>query len=162
MCSWRDRFPDFLAVRFLGFAELIQGLQVEPVLRRGPHPPRQAKGGIGGNPALALDDLGHPIFGNAEYPGKLRLRHANFFDVYPEMLSRMDGWTRHLSSLSSTDSASVISVIIDDLDIESFSPLVRPFKTDTPTIIDANAVLTGAITLQGFKSISRWKPQVVQ
>jgi hypothetical protein len=43
-----------------------------------------------------------------------------------------------------------------------FSTCVRPTKTDTPLIVDANAVLTGTITLERFKVISGRHSQIFE
>jgi len=45
-------------------------------------------------------------------------------------------------------------MVIDNLDIGGAA--IRPDKAHTPLIVDANAVLTGAIPFQGFQSIA-WR-----
>jgi hypothetical protein len=45
------------------------------------------------------------------------------------------------------------SVVIDDLDVEAV-PL-RPLEAKPPLIVDPDAVLTGAISLQRLQAISR-------
>jgi hypothetical protein len=39
---------------------------------------------------------------------------------------------------------------------------IFPSKADTPLIVDSYAVLSRAIGLQGFKPVSRRRPQVIQ
>ena len=39
---------------------------------------------------------------------------------------------------------------------------VQPHKTNSPLIVDANAVLTSAIAAQSFQSIARWDAQEIQ
>jgi len=39
---------------------------------------------------------------------------------------------------------------------------MRPTKADTPLIVDTNAVLTGTITLECFKVIAGWYPQIIK
>jgi hypothetical protein len=51
-------------------------------------------------------------------------------------------------------------VVIDDFNI--FCTRIRPAKTDTPLIIDTNAVLTGTITLECFKVITGRHPQIIK
>jgi hypothetical protein len=51
-------------------------------------------------------------------------------------------------------------VVIDDFHI--FCTPIRPTKADTPLIVDTNAVLTGTITLECFKVIARWHPQIIK
>jgi len=45
-------------------------------------------------------------------------------------------------------------MVIDNLDIGGAA--IRPDKAHTPLIVNANAVLTGAIPFQGFQSIA-WR-----
>jgi len=51
-------------------------------------------------------------------------------------------------------------VVIDDFHI--FCTCIRPTKADTPLIVDTNAVLTGTITLECFKVIAGWHPQIIK
>jgi len=39
---------------------------------------------------------------------------------------------------------------------------VQPHKTNSPLIVDANAVLTSPIAAQSFQSIARWHTQKIQ
>jgi len=51
-------------------------------------------------------------------------------------------------------------VVIHNFD--RFRPSFRPVKTDTPLVIDANAVLSQPITFQDLKPITGRNAQVVQ
>jgi hypothetical protein len=51
-------------------------------------------------------------------------------------------------------------MVINDFYI--FSPYIRPMKADTPLIVNTNAVLTGTITLECFKVIAGWHPQIIK
>jgi len=51
-------------------------------------------------------------------------------------------------------------VVINDFHI--FCTYIRPTKADTPLIVDTNAVLTGTITLECFKMIAGWHPQIIK
>ena len=51
-------------------------------------------------------------------------------------------------------------MVINDFHI--FCTYIRPLKTDTPLIIDTNAVLTGTITPECFKVIAGWYPQIIK
>ena len=51
-------------------------------------------------------------------------------------------------------------MVINDFHI--FCTCIRPTKTDTPLIVDTNAVLTGTITLECFKVIAGWHPQIIK
>jgi len=50
----------------------------------------------------------------------------------------------------------VSSVIVDNLDVEGIAPM--PSKTNTPLIVDPDAVPTLAAAFQGFESVARWHP----
>jgi hypothetical protein len=50
-------------------------------------------------------------------------------------------------------------MIIDNLDV--FGVTCAPDKTETPLIVDTNAVLTGAVALERLKAIAWWNLQVV-
>jgi hypothetical protein len=51
-------------------------------------------------------------------------------------------------------------VVINDFHI--FCTCIRPTKTDTPLIVDTNAVLTGTITLECFKVIAGGHLQIIK
>ena len=51
-------------------------------------------------------------------------------------------------------------MVINDFYI--FRTCIRPTKTDTPLIVDTNAVLTGTITRECIKLIPGWNPQIIK
>jgi hypothetical protein len=51
-------------------------------------------------------------------------------------------------------------VVINDFHI--FCTCIRPTKTDSPLIVDADAVLTRTIAFERFKMIAGWNPQVIK
>lgn len=51
-------------------------------------------------------------------------------------------------------------MIINDLDLVSVS--INPPETDSPLIVDANAVLSGAISFQTFEAVAVRKSQVLK
>jgi len=51
-------------------------------------------------------------------------------------------------------------MVVDDLDLVCIAP--SPLKTDTPSLIDANAVLPNSIAHELLESISRRNPQVIE
>jgi hypothetical protein len=51
-------------------------------------------------------------------------------------------------------------VVVRNLDVERFSPLVGPLKAYAPLIVDPNTVLPLSITFECLESISRRIPQV--
>ena len=46
--------------------------------------------------------------------------------------------------------------------LNSTRAIYRPHKTDSPLIIDANAVLSGAIALELLKTIAGRRPQIIE
>ena len=52
------------------------------------------------------------------------------------------------------------SVIIDNLDLEGVA--VAPPKTDPPLVVDANAVLAGAITFELLQTVTGWDAEVCE
>src|SRR5215470_17989558 len=53
-------------------------------------------------------------------------------------------------------------VIINDLDVGRARRLLRPLKANPPLIVDADAVLTFAISSQRFKTVARQGGQILQ
>ena len=51
-------------------------------------------------------------------------------------------------------------MVINDFHI--FCTCIRPTKANTPLVVDTNAVLTGTITLECFKVIAGWYPQIIK
>jgi len=51
-------------------------------------------------------------------------------------------------------------MIIYDFHIEGIT--ILPFKTDTPSFVNADAVLPYPVSLQVFQTICRWDAQVAQ
>jgi hypothetical protein len=51
-------------------------------------------------------------------------------------------------------------VIIDDLNIVRIA--FSPNETETPLVIDPNAILARSVAMQRFQAISWWRPQISQ
>ena len=51
-------------------------------------------------------------------------------------------------------------MVIRDFDVERVT--AAPFETDSPLVIDSDAILTGTISLEFFKSVTRRSLQVLQ
>lgn len=51
-------------------------------------------------------------------------------------------------------------MIVDNFDL--FGAIVGPAETEAPLAVDADAMLTLTVTLQGFEPISRRRPKVLQ
>src|SRR6266446_4980468 len=54
------------------------------------------------------------------------------------------------------------SVIIDNLDVRRARRSIRPLKTDSPLIVDADAVLPLPIALQSFEPIAGQRRQIMK
>jgi hypothetical protein len=51
-------------------------------------------------------------------------------------------------------------MIINNFDVRWAGCISRPFKTNTPLVVDADAVLSFTITLQCFKTITRQRGEI--
>jgi hypothetical protein len=51
-------------------------------------------------------------------------------------------------------------VVIDDFHI--MGTIVSPYETDSPLIVDTDAVLSRPISSQGFQAIARGHPKILQ
>jgi hypothetical protein len=51
-------------------------------------------------------------------------------------------------------------VVVHNFDL--VGTIVMPHETDSPLVIDSDAVLPLAVALQGFELVSRWDPQARQ
>ncbi len=54
----------------------------------------------------------------------------------------------------------LLLVVVDDLDV--LGPGVGPDETDAPLLVDPDAVLSGAVRLEGFEAVAGRGPEVVQ
>ena len=52
-------------------------------------------------------------------------------------------------------------VVINDFYIKGSTLLRGPLKANPPLVIDSDAVLTLAVSLQGLKPVSRWLSQIL-
>jgi len=51
-------------------------------------------------------------------------------------------------------------VVVDDLDLPGVR--ITPGEAGTPPVVDADAVLPGAVLLELLQADSRWNPQVLE
>lgn len=51
-------------------------------------------------------------------------------------------------------------MVAHDLDV--LRPRVRPFKADTPLLVDANAVLPHSVSAELLQAVTRRHPQVIE
>src|SRR6185295_13507328 len=52
------------------------------------------------------------------------------------------------------------SVVVDDLHFEGV--VLAPFKTDSPAVVDPDAVLPSAVAFQCLQTVPGWNPQIQQ
>jgi hypothetical protein len=55
---------------------------------------------------------------------------------------------------------SFLSMVVNDFHRMGIRSL--PAEADAPLVIDPNAILACAVTLQGFQSVAGWNPKLIQ
>lgn len=53
-------------------------------------------------------------------------------------------------------------MVVDDLNVGWTARATRPFETNAPLLVDADAELSGAAALQGFQPVAAQRTQLVQ
>lgn len=145
-----------LSVDSLG-QRIVSHVQVEIHLKPQPETggiaeiPGQPQRGIGGDGALAMDDLVDPSRGNPEVFAKLVLADTQRLEkLLLEYVARMYG--RNLLHVSPL-------VIVDDLNV--MSATVAPDKADSPLVVDSYAMLSFSFSSESFQAISRRDAKVL-
>lgn len=80
---------------FLGHANVVGALEIEPKLRAGAEPVSKAQGRITGDAAMAMDDLRYPIGRHLDLPGEFGRRNAELTEFIGKNFAGMDRWTGH-------------------------------------------------------------------
>lgn len=167
-CSPRgDIVSDLFAVFGFGKAQLIRFLEIHPELRRRAEPAPKAEGGIGGDPAPPTNDLCNPVGWDAQILGQFRGRHVKELELIGDVLTWVNGWSCHsVLSVPEIESSPAVldreplvqwlAMVIHDLNVEWPRLLLGPFEADAPLHVDADAVLTLAISNELFETIT-WK-----
>jgi hypothetical protein len=133
--------------------EIIACLKVEPETIAGPEVAGESQCGVRTDGPRAMDYLIDAPGWYADILGQAILRHAQGLEeIGGEDLARMNWCDFALCHAA--------SVIVDDLDVVGVA--VLPAEADSPLVIDANAVLSGAVPLELFQAIARWNPKVVE
>jgi hypothetical protein len=86
---------DRLARLLLRQANFIQALQVQPELRRGAEEMSQPQGGVAGNGAASVEDLGNAVGRNVEPARQLGGAQIQLEQFFGEVQAGLDGSTRH-------------------------------------------------------------------
>src|SRR5208282_3148370 len=101
-------------------------------------PVAKTQRGVRRDTALAIDDSGDPIDRYVNLPRQLRCRNVEFSQLFGKMLAGVNRGARHgMPPL----------VVISDLDIDRAGRSFGPFKANPPLVIDADAVLSLAVTI---------------
>ena len=143
--------PDLVPNAVLGYPQVVNLLQVEPVLRRRAHPLCQSQRGVHRDGALAAKDFRDPVLGNVKGAGEVCASHISLIKFFAQKLARVERVARHRVCPL---------VVVDNLNVEGFGFSVGPLEADTILVVDTNAVLPGAITLEGFQPVSSLRAQV--
>jgi hypothetical protein len=120
-CPLRD-VPDGFAEVPAGKVELVGLLQIHPKIRAGPKVAGEPQGGIGRDGPPAGDDLRDAVGRDGKRTGQLGGGNTDLLQFVSENLA---------------DS----SVVVDHFDALRPISSLRPFKTDAPLLVDADAVL---------------------
>jgi hypothetical protein len=113
----------------------------------------QPKIGVCRNGAFTSDNLTNALCGNTNLLGQAILAQPHWLEkLFQKDLAGSYGFELTHDSFT--------SVVIHDFNI--FCPRFRPMKADAPLIVDTNAILAGAVTLECFQSIAGRYPQVLK
>ena len=133
--------------------EIVVRLKIQPELLSRPEVAAEPQRGVGRDGSRSMHDLVDTSWRDADVLGQAILGQTERFqEILQEDFTRVDR-----VQLARCHEA---SVIINDLDFVRVT--VGPPEADAPLVVDANAVLSGSVTLQFFQAVSRWDPQVVE
>lgn len=144
--------------RALGKLEVIGVLQIDPVLRALPEGSAETQRQFGSHWPLLPDDVRDAHRRYTDGMGKRGLTHFMLFENFTQVVAGVD---RRQTVLGRGDAHRCgNSVVIDDFDIESFS-FDEP-EAEPPLLVDADAPLPRAITLQWLQPIRRRGSQILE
>src|SRR5262245_41413155 len=110
----------------------------------------ESKGGVARYRSSAIQDLCDTIRWDIDPSRKFSCAHTEYLQLFRQMFSRMNRTNRHNSLL----------MVIDDFYVRWPRRPTRPLKADSPLVIDANAVLALAVTLQGFEPVTGQRTKI--
>ncbi len=84
---------DLRAKLAFGETQLVKLLQVHPELRTGAEPMPKTQRGIGGDPALAMNDTRDPVHGHVDLARKFRGADAKFAQLFGKIFAGVNGGT---------------------------------------------------------------------
>src|SRR4029450_1349758 len=158
----RNLRQDLCCLGAVGRAEVKENLEVHPETRARVECARESKRGVSGYSALAIDEFGHPIGRHTDTPRELSSAHIKGLQLLRQVLAGVncDAW--HGSPIRGRVRVQVRvrmrvceSMVVDYLNIHRTIATLRPFKADAPSVVDADAVLSFAVALEHFESVSR-------
>jgi hypothetical protein len=112
----------------------------------------EAKGRIARNRALTSDDLADPIGWNPDLPRKFTGSAAQFYNLYGEDLAGMNRSTHYV----------LLSMVIDNFDVQRPSGARRPSKANPPLLVDANVPLSTAPAFQRFETVAGESAKIIE
>ena len=132
------------------FAEIVSELNAQPVAGRLSEIGAEVEIGLGGDAALFIDDLVHPLVRQLRVLGEAVGRDAERGKkLFAEEFARVN-----------------VEVFLHGLmivgDFYVLGVLAIPSKAHAVLVVDADAVLAGSISLQCFESIAWWESQFVE
>jgi len=89
-----DGFPGL----FLGEAQVIEILEIEPKLRTCAEEMSEAQGGVAGDGACAMQNLRDAIGGHRDVSRKFRRAHVECLQLFGQVFARMNGRDWHGNS----------------------------------------------------------------
>lgn len=153
---------------------IVTGLKIDPEFRRRPEIAPQTKRCVGRDAAASVHDIVQPRARNLDCPGKPVRAESHWSQEFiaqdfAGMNQRQQPPRSHIREidipsihiLTFDDHAhSTPLMVIDDLDLPCAA--VPPNETDTPPFVDANAVLSSAVSPQRLKPVTRRRLQIVK
>lgn len=126
-----------------GEIEVVHPLEVQPVLRRHAQGLTDAERSVRCNGSTPAEDVVDPAGRNANRSRQARCTDLQFVKDLRKMFSGVDRVVAHDTS----------SVVVRDFNLPGTT--VRPAETDAPLIVDADAVLPRAVTVQRLEAVGR-------
>jgi hypothetical protein len=109
--------------------------------------------GIARDRAFAVDDLARSVRGTS-------IRRANTVGVTPSSERSSFKTAPGGAACGNIEFVPSLVVVAGCLDIDRTRRATRPFKTDSPLHIDANAVLAPTVAAERFKSVAAQSPKI--
>ena len=130
--SWKGSYG--FSRPLLRHAQLEEALQTEPEFRAGAKEVTEAQRSIAANAPLAVQNRRDSVCGHIKLASQFCGAHAEFFEFFGEMLTRMDSGQCH--------DGFILLVVVYNFHISRARRSVGPLEANSPLIVDADAVLS--------------------